>query len=87
MCLPASGDWEIGPWPDGVTVQIRGMDADEFFAGEGDVEAARSIPSPTRTCSSSPATGTCSWIPRCRPTTRRRRGCWKTGLLEFLGRV
>jgi dienelactone hydrolase len=42
-CLPISGDWAIGPWPDGVPVQIHGMDADEFFAGEGDVEAAREI--------------------------------------------
>jgi len=42
-CLPISGDWAIGPWPDGVPVQIHGMDADEFFAGEGDIEAAREI--------------------------------------------
>src|SRR4249919_89756 len=42
-CLPISGDWAIGPWPDGVPVQIHGMDADEFFAGEGDVDAAREI--------------------------------------------
>ena len=42
-CLPISGDWAIGPWPAGVPVQIHGMDADEFFVGEGDVEAAREI--------------------------------------------
>src|SRR3954452_23217309 len=42
-CLPISGDWAIGPWPDGVPVQIHGMDADEFFAGEGDIDAAREI--------------------------------------------
>jgi dienelactone hydrolase len=42
-CLPITGEWAIGPWPDGVPVQIHGMDADEFFAGEGDVEAAREI--------------------------------------------
>jgi dienelactone hydrolase len=42
-CLPISGDWAIGPWPDGVPVQIHGMDADDFFAGEGDVDAAREI--------------------------------------------
>src|SRR5689334_22578987 len=42
-CLPISGEWAIGPWPEGVPVQIHGMDADEFFAGEGDVEAAREI--------------------------------------------
>jgi dienelactone hydrolase len=42
-CLPISGEWAVGPWPDGVPVQIHGMDADEFFAGEGDVDAAREI--------------------------------------------
>ena len=30
-------------WPAGVPVQIHGMDADPFFVGEGDVEAAREI--------------------------------------------
>ncbi len=42
-CVPITGDWAFGPWPDGVPVQIHGMDADEFFAGEGDVDAARAI--------------------------------------------
>jgi dienelactone hydrolase len=42
-CFPISGEWAFGPWPDGVPVQIHGMDADEFFAGEGDVNAAREI--------------------------------------------
>jgi dienelactone hydrolase len=42
-CLPISGDWAFGPWPDGVPVQIHGMDADPFFVGEGDVDAAREI--------------------------------------------
>jgi dienelactone hydrolase len=42
-CLPVSGDWAIGPWPDGVPVQIHGMDADPIFVGEGDVDAAREI--------------------------------------------
>jgi dienelactone hydrolase len=42
-CLPVSGEWAIGPWPDGVPVQIHGKDADEFFAGEGDLDAARQI--------------------------------------------
>lgn len=42
-CIPISGDWAFGPWPDGVPVQIHGMDADPFFVGEGDVEAAREI--------------------------------------------
>lgn len=40
-CLPAS---EFGSeWPPGVPVQIHGMDADEYFAGEGDVDAARAL--------------------------------------------
>ncbi len=40
-CLPPS---EFGgAWPAGVPVQIHGMDADDFFAGEGDLEAARGI--------------------------------------------
>ncbi|MDQ0840582.1 dienelactone hydrolase family protein [Streptomyces sp. V1I6] len=32
-----------GAWPHGVPVQVHGMDADPFFAGEGDVDAARSL--------------------------------------------
>jgi dienelactone hydrolase len=28
-------------WPAGVPVQVHGMDADPFFVGEGDVDAAR----------------------------------------------
>lgn len=32
-----------GGWPAGVPVQVHGMDADPFFAGEGDVEAARAL--------------------------------------------
>ena len=42
-CLPVSGDWSFGPWPDGVPVQIHGMDEDVIFMGEGDVDAAREI--------------------------------------------
>ncbi len=30
-------------WPAGVPVQIHGMDHDPFFAGEGDVDAARAL--------------------------------------------
>jgi dienelactone hydrolase len=40
-CVPMS---EFGTsWPEGVPVQIHGMDADPFFAGEGDVDAAREL--------------------------------------------
>jgi dienelactone hydrolase len=42
-CLPITGDWAIGPWPDGVPVQIHGMDADPIFALEGDLDAAREL--------------------------------------------
>ncbi|MFB6555416.1 dienelactone hydrolase family protein [Streptomyces sp. NPDC056405] len=39
--VPAS---EFGSvWPQDVPVQIHGMDADPFFAGEGDVDAAREV--------------------------------------------
>ena len=40
-CLPTS---EFGDdWPAGVPVQIHGMDADPFFAEEGDIDAARAL--------------------------------------------
>jgi dienelactone hydrolase len=39
-CLPVS---EFGEWPAGVPVQIHGMDSDSFFAGEGDIDAAREL--------------------------------------------
>ncbi|ANL34815.1 dienelactone hydrolase family protein [Rhizobium phaseoli] len=42
-CLPISGEWAFGPWPDGVAVQIHGMDNDPIFVGEGDIDAAREI--------------------------------------------
>ena len=34
---------EFGEWPQGVPVQIHGMDRDPFFAGEGDLDAARAF--------------------------------------------
>jgi dienelactone hydrolase len=42
-CLPVSGEWAIGPWPDGVPVQVHGMEQDPFFGLEGDLEAAREL--------------------------------------------
>jgi dienelactone hydrolase len=40
-CVPPS---EFGgAWPEGVPVQIHGMDADKYFAGEGDIDAARAL--------------------------------------------
>ena len=42
-CLPIRGDWAVGPWPEGLPVQIHGMDQDPFFALEGDLDAAREL--------------------------------------------
>jgi dienelactone hydrolase len=40
-CVPAE---YIGtPWPDGVPVQVHGMERDPFFADEGDLEAAQAL--------------------------------------------
>ena len=40
-CVPIS---EFGgSWPAGVPVQVHGMEQDEFFAGEGDIDAARAL--------------------------------------------
>src|SRR5438128_1581845 len=40
-CVPVS---EFGTaWPAGVPVQIHGMDKDPYFAGEGDIDAAREL--------------------------------------------
>ncbi|MCM0677364.1 dienelactone hydrolase family protein [Micromonospora phytophila] len=45
-CLPTS---EFGDgWPKGVPVQIHGMDADPFFAKEGDLDAARALVEATK---------------------------------------
>lgn len=40
-CVPPS-EFD-GSWPQGVPVQIHGMDADEFFVEEGDLDAARTL--------------------------------------------
>lgn len=42
-CIPISGQWSFGPWPQGVPVEIHGMDNDPIFVGEGDIDAAREI--------------------------------------------
>ena len=42
-CLPVTGEYALGPWPDGVAVQVHGMDRDPFFALEGDLDAAREL--------------------------------------------
>jgi dienelactone hydrolase len=40
-CVPVSA-FGSG-WPDAVPVQVHGMDADPFFAAEGDLDAAREL--------------------------------------------
>ena len=40
-CLPISGEWAVGPWPDGLPVQVHGALGDEFFAE--DLPAAREL--------------------------------------------
>jgi len=40
-CVPVSEF--SATWPDNVPVQIHGMDKDPFFAGEGDIDAARAL--------------------------------------------
>ena len=40
-CVPVS---EFGAaWPDGVPVQVHAMEADPFFVGDGDIDAARAL--------------------------------------------
>ena len=40
-CVPVAA---FGPgWPEGVPVQVHGMDADPIFTGEGDIDAAREL--------------------------------------------
>lgn len=34
---------EFGVWPQGLPLQIHGMDADPVFVGEGDIDAARQL--------------------------------------------
>jgi dienelactone hydrolase len=42
-CVSLTADWSFGPWPDGLPVQIHGMEADPFFAAEGDLAAAEEL--------------------------------------------
>ena len=42
-CFPITGDYAFGPWPNGLPVQIHGKADDEFFAREGDIDAAREL--------------------------------------------
>lgn len=40
-CVPA--EYIGSPWPDGLPVQVHGMERDPFFADEGDLEAAQAL--------------------------------------------
>jgi dienelactone hydrolase len=40
-CVPVS-EFSTS-WPGGVPVQVHGMDADPYFVGEGDIDAARAL--------------------------------------------
>ncbi len=40
-CVPVSEF--SAAWPDGVPVQVHAMDADPFFVGDGDIDAARAL--------------------------------------------
>ena len=42
-CLPITGEWAIGPWPDGVPVQVHGMADDPYFGKEMDLDSAREM--------------------------------------------
>ena len=39
---------EFGGWPEGLPAQIHGMDNDPYFAGEGDLDAARTFADQTK---------------------------------------
>ncbi len=42
-CFPITGEYAFGPWPKHLPVQIHGKGDDEFFAHEGDIDAARDL--------------------------------------------
>jgi dienelactone hydrolase len=42
-CFPITGEYAFGPWPNDLPVQIHGKGDDEFFAHEGDIDAARDL--------------------------------------------
>ncbi len=42
-CVPVTDEWAVGPWPEGVPVQVHGMERDPFFGLEGDLDAAREL--------------------------------------------
>ena len=42
-CFPITGEYAFGPWPHDLPVQVHGKADDEFFAHEGDIDAAREL--------------------------------------------
>ena len=42
-CFPITGQYAFGAWPNDLPVQIHGKADDEFFAHEGDIDAAREL--------------------------------------------
>lgn len=42
-CVSVTAAWSFGSWPEGVPVQVHGMERDPFFADEGDLDAAREL--------------------------------------------
>ena len=42
-CFPITGEYAFGTWPSDLPVQIHGKADDEFFAHEGDLDAAREL--------------------------------------------
>ena len=41
--ISLTAEWAFGPWPEGLPVQVHGMDKDPYFALEGDLDAAREL--------------------------------------------
>ena len=82
--MPIEGEWAVGPFPEGVPLQIHGGEGDEYFQEDK--------PSPTRpwsssesvpSCSSTPPNSTCSPTAACRRTTPSRppsspSACWRS---------
>ncbi len=87
-CVPITGDWAFGPWPDGVAAQIHGKDDDEFFAHEGDIDAARALVEAVDDAELFVYTGSEHlWVDRSLATHDPEAAAQLTSrVLEFLGR-
>ena len=90
-CYPITGEWTFGPWPDGVPVQVHGMDGDEFFAEEGVTSTRPASSSATvagrRAVRLPGRRAPVRRLARCRRTTRRQRPCSRSGCWQFLSRI